>query len=212
MRVNNFFIYLGVKLVVLVFDLDDTIADTDGYSEKYIGEFIKKNNLPYKMVNKIARFAEKKFDWDNSVALAWYKEYGDQMMLEFPCKSNAKEIINKLYEQGHVIVIATARATDWHKDPENITKEWLEKEGLKYHKLYIGRIDKEKICEEVNADLFVDDDVNITQRVASYFKEINKGKSCLFNTLYNKTIDVSDDVIRVNDFNELLDLINMEEL
>ena len=198
--------------MVIVFDLDDTVVDTDGYSEKYILNFIKENNLPYKMISKVARFAEKKFDWDNETALKWYKEYGDQMMLEFPLKDGAKEIINELYDLGHTIVIATARATDWHTDPEVITKKWLENNGLKYSKLYIGRIDKEKICEEENADVFIDDDIKITGRVAEYFRKTG-GKACLFNTDYNKELDVSEGVIRVNSFKEfkekvLIDFLN----
>ena len=195
--------------MVIVFDLDDTVVDTDSYSEKYILNFIKENDLPYKLVNKVARFAEKKFDWDNETALNWYKEYGDNMMLEFPLREGAKEVINELYDLGHTIVIATARATDWHKDPEGITKRWLENNGLKYSKLYIGRIDKEKICEEENADVFIDDDMKITNRVAEYFNKTG-GKACLFNTDYNKELDVSSSVIRVNNFNEFKQKVLIE--
>ena len=46
--------------MVFVFDLDDTLSETDAYSEKYINEFMKKNNLPYKQIAKDVRFAEKK--------------------------------------------------------------------------------------------------------------------------------------------------------
>lgn len=195
--------------MVIVFDLDDTVVDTDGYSEKYILNFIKENNLPYKLVNKVARFAEKKFDWDNETALSWYKEYGDNMMLEFPLRAGAKDVINELYDLGHIVVIATARATDWHKDPEGITKRWLENNGLRYSKLYIGRIDKEKICEEENADIFIDDDIKITNRVAEYFSKTN-GKACLFNTDYNKELEVNSSVIRVNNFKEFKEKVLIE--
>lgn len=195
--------------MVIVFDLDDTVVDTDGYSEKYILNFIKENNLPYKLVNKVARFAEKKFDWDNETALNWYKEYGDQMMLEFPFKENAKEVINELYDLGHTIVIATARATDWHTDPEGITKRWLKNNGLKYSKLYIGRIDKEKICEEENADVFIDDDIKITNRVAEYFSNTG-GMACLFNTDYNKELEVSESVVRIDSFIQFKEKVLIE--
>lgn len=194
--------------MVFVFDLDDTIIDTDGYSEKYISKFIKEHNLPYKLISKVARFAEKKFDWDMEAALCWYKEYGDNMMLEFPCKENAKEIINNLYDCGHTIIIATARATDWHKDPENITIKWLENNEIKYHKAYIGRVDKEKICEEECADVFLDDDIKIVQRVSEYFNCCNNsGKAILFNTEYNRELSVSDSVMRVNDFMEFIEIV-----
>ena len=55
--------------MVFVFDLDDTLSETDLYSEKYISEFINKNNLPYKQIAKDVRFAERKFDWSTETAL-----------------------------------------------------------------------------------------------------------------------------------------------
>ena len=116
--------------MIFVFDLDDTVIDTDGYSEKYIKNFFEKHNLPYKQIFNVARFAEKKFDWDNETTLEWYKTYGDQMMLEFPFNKDAKEVINRLYDLGNTIVIATARANDWHVDPEGITKNGWSKMNL----------------------------------------------------------------------------------
>ena len=189
--------------MIFVFDMDDTICDTDSYSEYYIEKFFIEHKMPFKKVCKVVRFAEQKFDWDKDTALNWYKTYGDEMMLNFPCKNGAKEIINKLYELGHTIIIATARADDWHTEPERITKEWLENTGLKYSKLIIGRVDKEKVCEEENADIFVDDDINITSRVANYFSD-KKGKtSMLITTDYNKNLQTGENVVRIKDFFEL---------
>lgn len=188
--------------MVFVFDLDDTVCETDAYSEYYIKKFIEDNKLPYKQVASVVRFAEKKFDWDTETALNWYKAYGDQMMLEFPCKPNAVEVINSLFDMGHTIIIATARATDWHTDPEGLTYQWLKDNGIKYSKVYIGRVDKEKICEENHADVFIDDDIKITGKVAEHFKENGKQKCkpFLITTDYNKTLDKSNGVERVSNF------------
>lgn len=189
--------------MIFVFDLDDTVCETDEYSEMYILNFFKENNLPYNQIAKETRFAETKFNWDKDTALVWYKEHGDKMMSEFPCKKNAVKTINELYDLGHTIIIATARATDWHNDPEGITKKWLLDNNIKYHKAYIGRIDKEMICKEENADVFIDDDIKITKRVSEYFSSCNPSGRCyLMNTGYNKSLEVANDVIRVNDFDD----------
>ncbi len=192
--------------MTIVFDLDDTICETDEYSEIYIAKFFREHNLPYKQIAKNVRFAEEKFDWSKENALKWYKIYGDEMMLEFPCKKNAKEVINTLYNNGHKIVISTARATDWHTEPEKITLKWLERQGIKYNKIYIGRIDKEKICEEECADIFVDDDLKITQRVAEFFKGQNKF-SFLSTTKYNQNLKTPQGVLRILDFEDLYEKI-----
>lgn len=42
-----------------VFDWDDTICDTDKYSEKYIRKYIAKHKLPYKQIATNVRFVEK---------------------------------------------------------------------------------------------------------------------------------------------------------
>lgn len=186
--------------MIFVIDIDDTISETDKYSEYYISKFIKENNLPYKQIKKVTRFAEAKFDWSVEVANKWYKEYGDQMMLEFPCKENCVEVINNLHDLGHTIIIATARANDWHKEPERITKEWLEKNNIKYDKLYVGRIDKEQICIEEKADYFIDDDVKLCEKVLN--DSINTIPIIML-TEYNKTLDISSKIIKINNLNEL---------
>ena len=194
--------------MVFVFDLDDTICDTDKYSEKYMLRFFKEHNLPYKQIAKNVRFAEKKFDWDYATALNWYKQYGDEMMTKFPYNKNICKFINGLYDAGHKIVIATARANDWHTDPEGITLEWLKRHKFKYHKIYIGRIDKEKICEEENADVFVDDDIKYTTKVDEYFKStVGDKKVFLKTTAYNKTLPTPDGVVRINKVEDILNFL-----
>ena len=190
--------------MVFVFDLDDTICDTDGYSEKYILEFFRKNNWNYKQIAKDVRFAEKKFDWDMDTALNWYKSFGDKMMAEFPCKEGVLDVLHELKGRGHKIIIATARATDWHSDPEGVTLKWLKDNNILYDKLYVGRVDKEFICEDENADVFVDDDISITSRVAEHLGD--KIKVYLSSTGYNKSIPTPNGVCRLEDFKELLNI------
>ncbi len=195
--------------MVFVFDIDDTICDTDGYSEWYIKNFIIQHKLPYKQIAKNVRFAEYKFDWTNEQALEWYKTYGDKMALHFPVKGNSVEIINKLFDAGHTIVIATARSTDWHVEPYNVTLKWFKKVGLKFSKIYIGRTDKDEVCKEVNADVFVDDDLATILKVNKMFKEIDKGKVLLAETNYNKTLDIPEDIEKIKNFDEMLEILNI---
>ena len=64
--------------------------------------------------------------------------------------------VNEFYDNGYEIVISTARGQNSCRTPEEmqkkyerITKEWLDKAGVKYHKLEIGY--------KQNADMYVDD-------------------------------------------------------
>ena len=190
--------------MVFVFDLDDTVCETDKYSTYYIQDFFDRNSnqYPYKKVKDIDRFAEGKFSWKLPAALAWYKRYGDEMMLNFPCKANAIELIDALHTLGHKVVLATARTTDWHTNPEEITKKWIEKQGLQFDKIYFGRADKEKICEDEKANVFLDDDLDITAKVAQHFSGKKNMHVFLMTSKFNESRPTPKGVTRVQDFDD----------
>ena len=198
--------------MTFIFDLDDTICTTDVSSEQYIIDFIIKNNLPYKLAHPEERYTKQKFNWDDETSQTWYKQHGDHMILSFPCKPNAVKVINMLHEQGHRIVFATARSTDWYSQPKETTIAWLKKNDIKYDKLYTATSDKERICELENADFFLDDDVEITKRVAAYFSSVNKGKAFLMESKYNKDIQIPENIQRVKDLKEFISFLNEKSL
>lgn len=189
--------------MVFVFDLDDTICDTDAFSEKYMLEFFAKHNMPYKKITDKVRYAEQKFSWDAETAIAWYKEFGDDLLVKLPCKNGTKEFLNKIHDLGHKIVIATARNDNWHKNPVECTFTWLANNKIPYDEVYIGVSNKEDICEKVNADFFVDDDLSIVENVANYFNNAQKGKAFLITTDFNEELEVPKFAERILNFKEL---------
>jgi hypothetical protein len=48
---------------------------------------------------------------------------------------DALRILNKWYDEGHIITFFTSR-TEEHRE---ITEEWLDKHGFKYHGLLVGK-------------------------------------------------------------------------
>lgn len=198
--------------MVFVFDIDDTICDTDGYSELYIKNFIIQHKLPYKQIAKNVRFAEYKFDWTNEQALEWYKKYGDEMALNFPIKGNSVKVINQLFDAGHTIIFSTARSTDWHVEPMGITLKWFKKVGLKFSDIVIGRTDKEEVCKTFNADIFVDDDIKTVLRVEEMFNKLGKGKVFLAESNYNKTLQIPKNIEIIKDLDEIYDCLNLNDI
>ncbi len=198
--------------MIFVIDLDDTICDTDGYSERYIKAYFKKFNLPYKQISKTARYAEMKFDWSQEEAIKWYKTYGDEMFLHFPVKNDAVKIINNLYDKGHKIIIATARNHDWHSHPVKYTNEWIHKVGLKYHKVFIGIKDKATLCKQENADVFIDDDLGLVEEVKN--EHINSSKSIkifLSETDYNKDKEVPEGIIKIKSLQDVIKTLFLDK-
>jgi CMP-N,N'-diacetyllegionaminic acid synthase len=64
-----------------------------------------------------------------------------------PLKGNI-ELINKLFEKGHYIIIFTARGSVTKIDWEKLTVKQLSDAGLKYHELKFGK---------PAADYYIDD-------------------------------------------------------
>ena len=48
-------------------------------------------------------------------------------------------IINKLFNEGHIIIFNTARGSETGIDWRNVTECQLDNWGVKYHKLYFGK-------------------------------------------------------------------------
>lgn len=61
----------------------------------------------------------------------------------------AIDAVNKLYEDGHTIIVDTARGSTSKIDWSEVTKDQLKKWSLRYHFLRVG--------QKLHADVFVDD-------------------------------------------------------
>ncbi|MDA9746636.1 adenylyltransferase/cytidyltransferase family protein, partial [Prochlorococcus sp. AH-736-K20] len=70
--------------------------------------------------------------------------------------------VNKLYDQGHYIILQTARGKSSGIDWTNLTREQLNKFGCKYHELF-------PMFTKPTADLFIDDKaINVEDWVRSH--------------------------------------------
>lgn len=91
------------------------------------------------------------FDIDNTICSTKSNKYKKSKP-----KQKIIKLINKLYNNGHIIKIYTARYMGRTKDnvvlskkkANNFTKKQLEKWGLKYHKIFFGK---------PSSDIYIDD-------------------------------------------------------
>jgi len=127
------------------------------------------------------------------------KNYYGKMAKMVKVKSKAVEVINKLHDEGNKIIFMSARNYDEYDDPYQISKDYLDKIGVKYDKLMVNVKDKGKACILENIDLFIDDSAKNCRAVQK------KGiKTLQFDTVYTKP---SKYLKRVMSWPELLEIV-----
>lgn len=104
----------------------------------------------------------------------------DSVIPNVPLKEHAKEVINKLYDEGYEIIFITARGRG-HTDPYKQTKDYLDKHCIKYHKIIVDATDKAKVCQQEKIDLFIDDSLRNCKIVSQLGIE-----TILFERYYNE--------------------------
>ena len=176
-------------------DIDDTITNSSivikKYLNKYLGSDVVKKNFRGIM----------RGNYVNSTLENFYSEYGIEMGNAIKVKKGAKEIINKLHDEGHKIIIVTARSNNFYGNAQEFCVNYLNRNGIKYDKLFTSQIYKSKLCIDENIDLMIDDSIDTVEEI----KELGK-KSILFSSSLNKNEKCNS--VRVNSWNEVYKYIH----
>ena len=140
-------------------DIDDTISNTN---EKIVEEALKYDKEYVRgrgFKDKDAYSFMEMFYWNVLNVDGFFKKIhkGDFYATVEPIH-DASLYIEKLYQAGDEIVFITKRKNTIKN--RRMTKKWLKKYGFKYHKLILGADDKSTICDDLDIDIFIDNDKN----------------------------------------------------
>lgn len=152
-------------------DIDDTISNTFEtflpYMEKYIRQDLKRN-LDLNLSSKTDYYnIVEKYGLSEDEARDFWVSYYIPMLETVKPKKSAIEVINKLKEKGHRIVLITARLDDEIVDAKTITEKWLGKYDINYDKLIINSHNKLEIAKQEYIDIFIDDSIRNCEMVSS---------------------------------------------
>ena len=95
-------------------------------------------------------------------------------------KPNAKELINKLHDEGNKIIFISFRKDKYIKDPYTMTKNYLDRHGVNYDGLFVNTVTKTDECIENGVKLFIDDKESHCEDVSNAGIDV-----VLFTNLYN---------------------------
>ncbi len=143
--------------MIIGIDIDDTLTFLQRIKIKTAQDYIKRNNLNYKLVKADGNLFSEMFDWPNEVCDKFWFEEADKMLASVKARDYASDTLKRLKEEGNKIVIVTARTKQWHKDPYKLSFDWLIKNNLCFDKLIVGKLDKTQTCIDEKIDCFIDD-------------------------------------------------------
>ncbi len=186
-------------------DIDNTITNTlpilKEYCKKYNKEVVKRN---LKMNNK--GFASYNlYNWTQEENMDFCIKYLEEVVLQAQVKENAKEIIEKLKNDGHNINIVSSRIQPMFKTPYETTEKYLKEKGIKYDKLLVGSLDKEKFCIENNIEIMLEDEPHYIIPISKKIPVI------VFEEEFNKECE-GKNIIKVNNWNEVYNIIKAFEI
>ena len=142
-------------------DLDGVVFDSEKhlrvYSEIYDMLELNQNS---KKDNKELEFQDR-FDWTEEQIKDFWEKYIKKIWRESNYMPGAKTVLKMLKEDGHELIVITARGGTY-KEAIQATEDRLKEDGLDiFDKYYWATNDKSDICKKENIELMIEDnDVN----------------------------------------------------
>ena len=138
-------------------DLDGVVFDSEKYfriySELYDIQVLKRNSL---IDNQELKF-QNRYNWTEEEQEDFLNIYHEKIVVEANFMPGAKEVLEILKQEGHELLIITARG-GWNKKMIDITKKRLEESKMNiFDKYYFATEDKAEVCKNENIDVMIDD-------------------------------------------------------
>lgn len=185
-------------------DIDDTISNTYEtmlpYLEKYMNNVLNKefNNLP----SKIDYYnLEKKYGITNEEEDDFWENNFVEIIENVIPKKSSLDVLKKIKEKGHKLILITARFEVPGANIVGITKNWLKENGIEYDKLIVNSQNKLEIAQNENIDIFLDDSIRNCEMVSS-----GNIKTFMIKTQNNEFYE-NEKIIKVNSWDEFYEKI-----
>lgn len=176
-------------------DIDDTITNSTRVVKRYIYKYSNSEELKNNVEGII------RGNYVSEESKVFYKSRSKEIGNEIKVKKHAREIIQKLHDDGHKIIIVTARSNNYYDDAYGFSYEYLTRNGIVFDELCTNQAYKAKICLEKNIDIMIDDAVDTVD--ATHDLGI---KSILFSSSINK--NKKSKAKRLNNWIEVYKYIN----
>lgn len=191
-------------------DIDNCISNFD---DTLLKEYLKhdKELRNTGIINENPEYLRKgMFDWTDEEEKSFYNANIENFAKKLKLLEDSSYYIKKLKNNGHEIYIITGRNNGEYTNPNELTKEWLNKYDIVYDKLiFTNAYDKHaktKVCLGNNIDLMIEDSARISLDLIS-----NGIKVFTMNTRYNQKEQTLDRVSKWKEIYERITKLNKKE-
>lgn len=143
--------------MIIGIDIDDTLSILKDHKIKTAKRYIKQNSLPFKLVAPNKQFFSEMFSWSAEECNKFWSACSSELLSTAPPRRGVAKYMKKLKEDGHTLILITARSSDHLTNPEELSTTWLNKHNIVYDELCVGYKDKTDICLQKKVDVFIDD-------------------------------------------------------
>lgn len=162
-------------------DLDGVVIDSETTFRTYEEIFAIENLNNKKIVNIEEPKYQTRYDWSKEEWEMFNQKYLLKAAQESNLMGGFKEIYKKLKEQGHEMIVITARGGFFEEMKDDAIRI-LNENGIVFDKYYWKIENKVEICEKENIDVMIDDDYKIIKQISDakiktlYFRDTNLKK------------------------------------
>lgn len=150
--------------MIIGIDIDNTLTEVQDKLNEAAFKYAKELGKEIKDVDDTIEDAKnngdifiKKFKFTYEELKYFLKDIQEEITNNAKPRSGAVETIKRLRKDGHKIYIVTARDSEFHDDPYELSKKWLDGNNIEYDKLIVNAREKAPVCKAEKIDLFIDD-------------------------------------------------------
>lgn len=185
-------------------DLDGVLTNFNDFCLNYGSKYATEIGNG-KIINPRGYESEEIFSWSKQVDMEFWKEYKIKYATEEGPRPFAKEVLDKLKEEGHNIYIITARSSEFadreaKNKMEEMVKNWFKENELYYDELIFSTVNKLENCKEKNIDIMVEDSPHNIKQLSEFLPIL------CFDARYNRDIE-GKNIIRCYSFYDVYDKI-----
>lgn len=185
-------------------DLDGVLTNFNDFCMNYGTKFASEIEQG-KIINQKGYESIEIFSWSEQTDIDFWKKYKEKYATTEPARPFAKEVLDKLKEDGHKIFIITARSNEFKEieakeKMQDIVKYWFKANNLYYDELIFSTTNKLGNCREKNIDVMVEDSPHNIKQLAEFLPVI------CFDARYNRDCE-GKNIIRCYSFYDIYEKI-----